>query len=467
MPPVKIILLLSFLCLSQNGIEPLHGWSVSKTIRDKNSKSAITLIDTLIEQANAHQQSNDFELARKSLMKAYTLMISSADNKKKVDILQHLYDIYINLGDYSAAEDALRGARNLDRENSASLTVKLAHILYMRNQFDEAFAELSTLRHDSVRDVDKQQFDNLYQAAKLGSEMTKRYHRARETIDSGHIHKALKILHDVDEKIPGFLDTQELIAKLSLLESKKQIDSRESAPQMTSLASNQSVAKSKTKKMTPLILEEPPQASLLVANTTLPDIPKLEAPAENQPLHLPTTAALPKKSKTSPAILSGSKPQVKMKSVLNSEPTQVKERSVKHSIPHSNLPETRRSPQHITYWLLLTTSLIAVMAMGVFLPESNRAWFLSLIGKKMKARKLYEKILTAKPDQLWLYIKLAELYDLEGRKDRQAIRVYTMVQHLNINNRAINNLRLSLSNRYLSGVQTEPVHIEIMQTFKK
>ena len=80
--------------------------------------------------------------------------------------------------------------------------------------------------------------------------------------------------------------------------------------------------------------------------------------------------------------------------------------------------------------IILIAIFLLVGAVG-FTPEL-RANFLAWRGKSREARKIFEYLLKRNPEKLGLYRKLAEIYYLENRKDRKAIRVFEIILKLRV-----------------------------------
>lgn len=85
------------------------------------------------------------------------------------------------------------------------------------------------------------------------------------------------------------------------------------------------------------------------------------------------------------------------------------------------------------YILLPIILLIIFLIIGViwFTPEF-RVKVLLWQGKDRKARKILEYLLDQNPERINLYRQLGEIYYLENRKDKKALRVFEIIIKLKI-----------------------------------
>lgn len=77
--------------------------------------------------------------------------------------------------------------------------------------------------------------------------------------------------------------------------------------------------------------------------------------------------------------------------------------------------------------------LTVFLVVGIiwFTPEL-KANFLLWRGKNRRARKIFEYLLSQNPEKLNLYRKLAQIYYLENRRDRKAIKIFEIILKLKI-----------------------------------
>lgn len=75
---------------------------------------------------------------------------------------------------------------------------------------------------------------------------------------------------------------------------------------------------------------------------------------------------------------------------------------------------------------LAVIGMVLLLGMAILSPLC-RAWVHALLGNYAAAAKIYEKRLTRHPQRLHLYVRLAALYILAGRRDERALEAYQMV----------------------------------------
>lgn len=420
-------------------------------------------VDAHYALGKAYDQLGEFDSAKKHLMKAYTTRIGALSEEQKSTILYALASTYVHLGEPKAAEDALRGAQNLTGSDQLrrEIALKLAGLLFQQNRFEEVLSELSHVVLNTASEIEKKQAQNLSAAAEKAVEANRIYRLAEEAVADGNSRKAQTLFKQIEKKLPGFRDVQQRIARLAANESTTQHGLLESdTPAKTANTVVLPVAKSEK--------SDPPVHRISTSK-----------PISNRPI-TGKSGSNRKKTIATPSIVAIA-PMVEPQNAgrLSSEKTHAEKR-VQKRIPRTVgkewLPELDVSDENLNavqtasnQWRLALVALTlglfvaAVMTLVFLVNTSVRAKLMARLGKRTAAINLYESVLSRQPDRLWLYPALAELYDQENRKDERAIRVYRMIQHLDIKGQTIEALRLSVSNKYLSDVETAPVKIEILQ----
>lgn len=75
---------------------------------------------------------------------------------------------------------------------------------------------------------------------------------------------------------------------------------------------------------------------------------------------------------------------------------------------------------------LMALGAVAVVGLAMLLPRC-RAWMHVLLGNYMAAAAIYERRLARHPHRFHLYLKLAGLYILAGRRDAPALTAYRII----------------------------------------
>lgn len=89
--------------------------------------------------------------------------------------------------------------------------------------------------------------------------------------------------------------------------------------------------------------------------------------------------------------------------------------------------------RHALYRRGALTMLLALPLLAFpLLAPAPRAWFYILRGDYDTAARIYEKALARHPHRVSLYLKLANLYLLAGRRDRRAMTAYAMMRLLHL-----------------------------------
>jgi len=85
------------------------------------------------------------------------------------------------------------------------------------------------------------------------------------------------------------------------------------------------------------------------------------------------------------------------------------------------------------FTILPIVLLLIFLCIGVFLitPELRMKLFLWQ-GNQNKARQILESLLEQNPERINLYRKLAEIYYLENRRDRRALRIFEIILKLKV-----------------------------------
>jgi len=100
---------------------------------------------------------------------------------------------------------------------------------------------------------------------------------------------------------------------------------------------------------------------------------------------------------------------------------------------------------HIGLAALCQAALIVVPLFAcVALLPMPRAWILALCGNYEAAIRIYEKKLARYPSQLHLYLRLAPLYLLAGRRDANALIAYRIFLQIHF---AVGNFKAAGSTR--------------------
>jgi len=90
------------------------------------------------------------------------------------------------------------------------------------------------------------------------------------------------------------------------------------------------------------------------------------------------------------------------------------------------------------------SAVILLIALGagivVALPIP-RAWLLALCGNYAAATEIYENQLARKPNHLPLYLALANLYLLAGRRDERALIAYRVVLQMRLATQHLQSLK--------------------------
>jgi len=83
--------------------------------------------------------------------------------------------------------------------------------------------------------------------------------------------------------------------------------------------------------------------------------------------------------------------------------------------------------------IALSACAVIVFILGAvwMIPEVRASYYLRR-GKTRRARKIYETLLERNPEKLQLYRKLGEIYYLENRQDKKALRLFEIILKLKI-----------------------------------
>lgn len=85
------------------------------------------------------------------------------------------------------------------------------------------------------------------------------------------------------------------------------------------------------------------------------------------------------------------------------------------------------------YLLLPIALLIVFLVIGIiWLTPEFRVRILLWQGKNRKARKILEYLLEQNPERLNLYRKLGQIYYLENRRDKKAVKIFEIIIKLKI-----------------------------------
>jgi hypothetical protein len=75
---------------------------------------------------------------------------------------------------------------------------------------------------------------------------------------------------------------------------------------------------------------------------------------------------------------------------------------------------------------LMVLGVIALLGLAILSPLC-RAWIHALLGNYTAAANIYERRLARHPHRLHLYLRLAVLYMLAGRRDEPALTAYRII----------------------------------------
>lgn len=466
----------------------------------------------------AYLQIEEFTLARKHLLRAYAAQLRSMNNEVKSQVLYDLATAYHHLGEFAACEDALRGARNLTTSEAqrSKIAFELGEVLFKRNQFADALQELSQC--SEVTQEQSAYYDKLLAATTRAVEVDKLFLEAQEAELNGQSAKAKTLYVKINNMLPGFKNVEERLDALNQEEpavlsvpvspektrvqiptlekdGQKQPRSTDSAAENRVVpretpeskiesngASNDDLTKlqnatkpegSESEKQTPVN----PSASEMWSG----DISRNEAsnsqtittarkPDEHIPENKPTVALSPSRPRLMLKRLSATTEISPLSAERNGAPSskvflkrEAYRRALRPDIFVSDSEPEKSGRFRMASAVGFFASTFAIF--GVFiltLSPTARAHCYVLIGKKHSAIPIFERLLKRQPEKLWLYPALAKLYYFENRTDESAMRVYRMIQHLNMHDKVNDALTANIVNKYLSD-DTVPVQIEIME----
>lgn len=108
---------------------------------------------------------------------------------------------------------------------------------------------------------------------------------------------------------------------------------------------------------------------------------------------------------------------------------------VKQNIETASMPvnETSNRKASSIFLFVLLGGIIALPIAVLFVSPTTRARYYILLKKYDKAREIYERMLSKKPNNIKLYITLANIYINENRVDEIAIRVFERAIQYNDN----------------------------------
>ncbi len=466
-------------------------------------------VEALVGLGQGYLRLENYEQARKYLMKAYTANLGRTDDDMKSQILYNLAVTYRHLGDMKASEDALRGARNLagSEKLKSRIACELGEILYQRQQFETALAELS--RCHEVEPERQAFYDRLITATTTAVEMDKVYRRAQDAELNGRHKKAIALYEKIDLAMPGFRDVQQRIDSLRAIVGTQPQSSPATItpdmaepsqqplsqpPSVTHEFDKKEVVGEKTEKTNGRTLAAPDvdlaaqngqQGNSATARRNAADAQRAsqESQSASAIKSTPDSNGDSPSARTSPVrLLKLQKPAARSprsdgyRILLPREaaPEDSARRAAATSTHHVSsksyhttvverpaVAQESKNRVVIITGFILTVVVLPVVGLIVVSP-GVRARFYLLLGQRRRAIPIYESLLLKHPDMLWLYPALAKLYYRENRQDEQAMHVYKMIQHLAIKNKYADNLNANIVNRYLSNVDTIPVHIEII-----
>jgi len=110
--------------------------------------------------------------------------------------------------------------------------------------------------------------------------------------------------------------------------------------------------------------------------------------------------------------------------------------------------------------------LLPLIGAVVFSPAA-RARLHLMRGDYVAATQIYEHLLVRHPDKVKLYLALAKLYLLMGRKDESAVKVYKMVLQLNLATSNRDEMSTIVAQSFLTEGRTDTDAIEVMESALK
>ncbi|MFQ5648511.1 MAG: tetratricopeptide repeat protein [bacterium] len=125
---------------------------------------------------------------------------------------------------------------------------------------------------------------------------------------------------------------------------------------------------------------------------------------------------------------------------------------------------SQESGSNVFLWIGATLSVLLLPVAGalIFSPTTRARLYL-LQGNYAKAAENYEKSLDKKPEKVKLYPVLANLYLLEDRRDKQAIKIFEMVLKLHLLTPKRAEINSIVANYYLTEGRTDGNAIAIME----
>ncbi len=448
-------------------------------------------VEALLQLGRVYKQTEQFQKAKTYLLRAYTARLAQIDNSTKSDILYELALTYKALGEIKASEDAFRGARNLtdSQVHRSKISLELGEILFQREQYGEAMADLSQCRELSAKD--QPYYEQLLNATSKALEAEKLYRLGREAEDNRLTATAIGMYRKVEASMPGFRDVESRIDLLTAGAANPEHLSRDLVavqkptpqPAAAAEAVPAKTEKRPARKARPLVdeIQEPgttrPQVVKVRSETAVPRAakktvasPHLAGPPpaksaystrQTEPLakteHLPPTNRV---RPHPPAPGKSAQPHLMQKHIASPKTTAYRS-TYKAEAPE---PEARQGSSRVLLLGSLAMGLLVLPLLGLVMASPTvRARMLMLLGLPRRAVPIYERMLLKHPDALWLYPSLAKLYYRDNRHDEQAMSVYRMIQHLNANGRINDSLTVNILNRYLSKVETASVQIEILE----
>jgi tetratricopeptide (TPR) repeat protein len=109
-------------------------------------------------------------------------------------------------------------------------------------------------------------------------------------------------------------------------------------------------------------------------------------------------------------------------------------------------------------------SAIVLPVFGILLVSpATRARLYLMQGSYSKAAKIYEKLLLKNPGKIKYYPLLANIYLLENRRDKAALKVFETILKLNIYTKKREEINSIMANHYLTQGKTDASAIQTME----
>ncbi len=461
----------------------------NKKLSQKESRQLLRDIQNNNENFDAnfklgihYNQTREWHLSKKHLLKAYALTLTKNNFKKKAGLLYELAQTYRALGEIKACEDALKGVKNLVTakvEIWDDVILQLAEILYLQKKFNEAMAQLAAFDYNqkSVR------YEQLAGAILQAIEIDQIYLKAVEAQAKGRSTKARLLYIEIDNKFSGFRDVQERLNKIQTEFLHNEIATSADAENTNvDIRTDRGISfvKTSTNDNIKPVEHKKKSSQEKTANRN-----KVGTSKQSWQVSKSNTGP-PKNISKSSFTRNPIKPpknntlneQIKkqqyanLNAKLHSDPklvalerTDISQPSIQISIPKAKIENpTKPRGQKKPFWAatLFVAFILTGTGLTIYLNPFFRACTLSFLGRKENALQVYEKLITEKPQMLWLYPYIAKLYDHFNRKDIKAIHAYKIIQNLKMRSNADDSFTANISNKYLSH-KTTNVKIEILK----